>query len=175
VEKPTAAAGKACGDCNLCCELYEIEELSKPMHTLCVHARAGSGCAIHGLHPLTCRTFRCLWLMRPELDGEWLPAIAGFVLREEGSSLYIDVDPDRKGAWRRAPYYAQIKSWSEVIRKGIGTVIVEDHGVYVVFPERELFLGRPARGALVEAGYAQGRTGLKPWARVLGAERVEAA
>ena len=104
-----------------------------------------------------------------------MPAVSGFVLREEGSSLYVDCDPDRKGAWRRAPYYAQIKNWSEVIKTGVGTVIVEDHGVYVVFPEREIFLGSPPRGALVEAGYAHGRTGLKPWARILGDRDTAAA
>ena len=174
MENP-AAAGKSCGDCNLCCELYEIEELSKPMHTLCVHARAGSGCAIHGLHPKTCRTFRCLWLMRPDLDDLWLPAVAGFVLREQGSTLYVDCDRDRKGAWRRSPYYAQIKSWSEIIRTGAGTVIVEDHGVHVVFPEREIYLGVPARDALVQAGYLKGRNGPKPWARVVGEQDIVAA
>lgn len=145
------------------------------MHTLCVHARAGSGCAIHGLHPKTCRSFRCLWLMLPELNDLWRPSISGFVLREEGSTLYVDVNPSRTGAWRLAPYYDQIKSWSEVIRTGTGTVLVEDQGVYVVFPERELFMGRPPRGALVEAGYARSGSKLKPWARIIGAEGVAAA
>ena len=167
-------AGKACADCDLCCRLYEIDELKKPVHTACVHARGG-GCAIHGLHPKTCKTFECLWLMTPELGDLWRPNVAGFVLREEGRSLYVDCDPDHKGAWRRAPYYHQIKLWSEVIRSGVGMVSVEDHGIYVIFPEKDLYLGRLPFGALIEAGYLKTPRGAKPWARLAEGQDISAA
>jgi hypothetical protein len=163
----TLEAGKSCVGCDLCCRLYEIEELAKPVHASCVHARVGGGCGIHGLHPMTCRTFQCLWLSMDDLGPEWKPSIAGFILRAEENSLYVDVDPERPGAWLEAPYYQQIKSWSEVIRDGRGLVSVEDRGIHIVFPEREIYLGRPPRGALIEAGYARRVDGtLRPWARL---------
>ena len=161
-----ASAGKACGGCDLCCRLYDIEELAKPAHTMCVHARPEGGCGIHGVHPKTCQTFECLWLASDDLDGLWRPSTAGFVLRTEGPALYVDVDPERRGAWRREPYYAQIKAWSELIRDGRGMVTVEDHGIHVIFPERDIYLGRLPAGALIEAGYLKTPTGLRPWARL---------
>ena len=170
----TRGTGRVCGDCDLCCRLYEIDELKKPVQTQCVHAR-GSGCAIHGLHPKTCRTFECLWIMNTDLGELWRPSVSGFVLRQEGASLFVDCDPERRGAWRRAPYYAQIKTWSEVIRTGAGLVSVEDNGIHVVFPEREIYLGRLPAGAMIEAGYLTTSRGPKPWVRLAQDRKVSAA
>jgi hypothetical protein len=170
--RPTA--GKACGGCDLCCRLYEIDELAKPVHSACSHALPEGGCGIHGAHPMTCRTFACMWLVREELDARWRPSEAGFVLRTEGLSLFIDVDPARPGAWRGAPYYAQIKAWSAAVRDGKGLVSVEDHGIYVIFPEEDIYLGQLPRGALIEAGYMRTAAGLRPWARLLPRSPVAA-
>jgi uncharacterized cysteine cluster protein YcgN (CxxCxxCC family) len=157
---------KACGGCDLCCRLYDIEELAKPAHSVCVHARPEGGCAVHGVHPKTCQVFQCMWLARDDLDALWRPSTAGFVLRGEGTSLYVDVDPERRGAWKREPYYAQIKAWSEAVREGRGLITVEDHGIFVVFPERDIYLGRLPAGALIEAGYLRTSVGVRPWARL---------
>ena len=159
-------AGKACGGCDLCCRLYEIDELAKPVHSACRHALPQGGCGVHGAHPLTCRTFQCMWLVREDLDERWRPADAGFVLRTEGLSLFVDVDPARPGSWRREPYYPQLKAWSEAVRDGSGLVSVDDRGIYVIFPERDLYLGRLPRGSMIEAGYARTAAGLRPWARL---------
>jgi hypothetical protein len=90
------------------------------------------------------------------------PSIAGFVLRldPDGVTMWVDVDPERVGAWRRAPYYPQIKSWSGAIVDGRGVVVVhDDRGVFVVFPETELFILQPPRGAQFKAAIAWARTG----------------
>ena len=158
-------AGKSCDGCDLCCRLYDIAELAKPAHAMCVHARPEGGCAIHGAHPRICQTFECMWLVSDDLDARWRPSVAGFVLRAEGTFLYVDVDPGQPGAWRRDPYYEQIKAWSAIIRDGRGMVTVEDAGIYVIFPERDIFLGRLPAGALIEAGYLQTPGGPVPWAR----------
>ena len=171
----TQSAGKACDGCDLCCRLYEIDELAKPAHSVCVHARPeGGGCGIHGVHPKPCQTFECMWLTQADLNALWRPSVAGFVLRTEGTCLYVDVDPGRRGAWRREPYYAQIKAWSEAIRDGRGMVTVEDHGIFVIFPERDVFLGRLTPGAMIEAGYRRTSAGARPWARLLRTDTAAA-
>jgi hypothetical protein len=168
---------KSCGGCDVCCRLYEIDELEKPAGTLCAHA-CGSGCGVYAYRPAACRAFDCLWLMRPELDALWRPDHAGFVLRlgDEGSTLWIDVDPLRPEDWRREPYYGQIKAWSAAVqhRRGLVMVAAAD-GVVVVFPEDDIFVPHPPQGARVEAGYRRTAQGRTPWVRVVAAEDEAAA
>lgn len=143
------------------------------MGQACSHLR-DQRCTIYGHHPKTCRTFQCFWLERPDLGPEWRPSQAGFVLRQDGSTLWVDVDPSRPRAWRLDPYYAQLKLWSEAVRTGVGVVLVHDRGVWVLFPERNLFLPEPVRGARFEAGYRMGPGGPEPWARILDETAVAA-
>jgi hypothetical protein len=158
-----------CDGCDLCCRTYEIGELGKPMGMACPLIVA-QGCAIHGSHPNTCKAFRCFWLDQPELGPEWRPSTAGFVLRldADGVTMWLDVDPARPGAWRLPPYYDQIKSWSSAVKDGRGVVMAHDGpGVWVVFPETELWLPAPPRGARFRAGYRATLHGLEPWAEVV--------
>ena len=173
-ERPPA---RTCDGCDLCCRLYDIDELAKPAGAACQHAQ-GLRCTIHGAHPRTCRAFRCHWLQAPDLGPEWRPSTAGFALRldPDGVAMWIDVDPERPGAWLRQPYYGQIKRWAEAIRTGAGVVLVHDGpGVHVIFPEAELFITDPPRGARFEAGYRAAVGGARPWARVLDDREHQAA
>ena len=162
---------KSCGGCDVCCRVYEIDELQKPAGTLCGHACGG--CAIYPARPDPCRAFQCLWLMREELDAIWRPDLAGFVLRpaEEGTTLWIDEDPLRPNAWRREPYYGQIKAWAAAVQQRRGLVMVAvGEGVVVVFPESDIFVPHPPQGARVEAGYRETPLGREPWVRVVSAD-----
>jgi hypothetical protein len=51
INAAAAAAGRQCGDCTMCCKVLPIEELSKPAHQWCQHAKPGSGCAIYQSRP----------------------------------------------------------------------------------------------------------------------------
>ena len=54
---------RECGSCNECCTVFEIAELSKPMHTPCQHVRSGTRCcAIYSSRPKECQTFTCHYL-----------------------------------------------------------------------------------------------------------------
>ena len=161
----------SCGGCDVCCRVYEIDELAKPAGRLCAHACAG--CAIYPARPDPCRAFECLWLMRPEMDPSWRPDIAGFVLRldEGGSTLWVDEDPLRPNAWKREPYYRQIKAWSAAVQQRRGLVMAAvAEGVVVVFPESDVFVPRPPQGARVEAGYRTTPNGREPWVRIVPPE-----
>ncbi len=174
---PERQTPRSCDGCDLCCRVYEIDELAKPMGRMCEHAR-DARCTIYGLHPKTCQAFRCFWLDRLDLGPEWRPSFAGFVLRldQDGTTLWVDVDPTQPGAWRADPYYGQLKLWSEAVRGGSGVILVhEPRGVFVMFPEADLFLPDAPRGARFVAGYRPGVLGPQPWARVLDESRPATA
>jgi hypothetical protein len=165
------APEKRCGDCNVCCRLFEIEPLAKPQGLLCRHS-GETGCAIWGRHPATCKAFRCLWLDHPQLDERWRPDTAGFVLRAApgAGALWIDVDPTAPAdCWRRAPYYGELKYWSRALRRGEGMVLVclPEGGAWVITPEEDIFLPDARQDALVEAGYVETSDGPRPFARLV--------
>ena len=108
-------AAKACGDCGLCCKIMGVTALAKPAGRWCRHFGKATGCAIYGERPDDCRVFNCLWLLTDALGPEWKPTVAGFVLHSEagGTRLIVECDPARPHDWRRAPYEAALRRWSE--------------------------------------------------------------
>jgi hypothetical protein len=173
---PAKASLKVCGECTLCCKVYEIEDFEKKPGTVCHHVRPEGGCGVWGLHPKICQEFKCLWLKHDDMNGQWRPDHAGFVLRLEpnGTTLAIDVDHDRPDAWKREPYYSQIKLWSEVMPKNEGLVLVyAPEGLYVVTPMEDLFLKAPKRGDILETGMEETLFGIRPYARVIPAREAK--
>ncbi|MCF8504490.1 MAG: YkgJ family cysteine cluster protein [Caulobacter sp.] len=135
---------KACGTCNLCCRLPEIESLNKPAGQWCVHTGPGRGCAIYGDHPADCRAFACGWVQWDQLDETWKPDLAHFYIRNEPSRrrLCVDVDPAFPEAWRGDDYYPVIKQWSAGVHDGSLCVLVYvGPDVTVVFPEADIAIG----------------------------------
>jgi hypothetical protein len=61
----------------------------------------------------------------------------------EASRLCIYVDPDRPDAWRKEPYYADLKTWARnaVATKSQVAVFVGDD-VTMILPDRDKPLGR---------------------------------
>lgn len=94
--------GKACGACNMCCKVLDIEELNKPAGPLCPNCIAGSGCAIYSSRPDVCRDYVCLWKSERALSPQLRPDRVGTILMEdEDSDEYRAVcDPDKPFAWR---------------------------------------------------------------------------
>jgi len=170
------AALKMCGECNLCCTVYDTPDMGKKAGQTCQHSKADGGCGIWGLHPESCQDFKCLWLRHDDLNGLWRPDTAGFVMRTEaeGNSLCVDVDPARPHHWRRDPYYAQLKLWSEGIRRGDSRVLVyAPEGLYVLTPDEDLLLRKPRRGERLETGMEYTLFGLTPFARILPAAQAK--
>ena len=149
------SAAKTCGSCSLCCKLLAIDELAKPPGDWCPHVAIGKGCTIYETRPGSCRTFQCFWLSLPKLDASWRPDRCGFVLRDAGSGLLlVEVEPSKPDAWRRQPYYAQLKHWSQATPAGTGMVVVKVRGsATVVLPDADLAIGRVADDDNIWAGY----------------------
>jgi hypothetical protein len=161
------SAPKSCGECSLCCKLLGIAELSKVPGVWCSHVIHGRGCGVYADRPESCRSYQCLWTLAAPLDERWRPDRAGFVLstgRVEGEVLIL-VDPDSPDAWRREPYYSQIKRMSDAFRGGAPRVLVQTQGrVIVVFPETDIDLGPPTGLPNIVWGYEERDGRLQPYA-----------
>jgi hypothetical protein len=154
----------------MCCKLMHIPTLAKPRHSWCPKYARGVGCGIYADRPTECAAFSCLYLLAPDLTEAWRPDKAKFMIwtGREDRRLIVEVDPANPMAWRQAPYYAQIKAWSDrnVAQPFEVTVRVGDR-ITVVFPEADIDLGLE-RTAPIESGYElQGGT-MRPFARYVG-------
>ena len=71
---------RTCGDCRLCCKVFELPYLNKPAHTWCVHA-CSKGCAIYDRerHEV-CKVYKCLWLSNESLPDEYRPDRCGVLV-----------------------------------------------------------------------------------------------
>lgn len=106
-------AGRTCGTCTLCCKAVAVEEVAKPIGAWCPHCIRQKGCAIYDARPASCRTFYCQWMLVSALGPEWKPDRAKFVLAmTEADHLTAFVDPGLPSAWRRPPYYENLKRWA---------------------------------------------------------------
>jgi uncharacterized protein len=122
----TAAPGKACGTCTMCCSALEIAELKKSAGPICVNCRLGGGCAIYADRPQVCRDFECEWLTRRDLARRFRPDLVGVILMEDADSdEYRAVcPPERPMAWRQPQIFAYLVATAKS-----GRVVVAKSGL----------------------------------------------
>ena len=64
-DSPAAGqTARACGECRVCCTLFEIPEVSKALNAPCRHQSDDPkrpGCKIYENRPQVCRSFECAW------------------------------------------------------------------------------------------------------------------
>jgi hypothetical protein len=167
---------RTCGTCNLCCKVVAVRSLDKPAGQWCQHARPGKGCAIYGSHPDDCRSYLCWWLLQPELDESWKPERCGFVisLTTEANRMAVMVDPNKRDAWRRAPFYPLIKQWArEMWARGGDLFIHIGRRVIVVFPEEDVEVGEVLPEDKLVVGYQMGPQFRRPHVRHTTAAGVQ--
>ena len=160
---------KSCGDCNLCCKVVAVESIEKAAGKWCEHARPGAGCGIYGSHPEQCRGFICLWLEDPSMPDAWKPNKSKLVIRADGSEMAVAVDVDSAypNAWRKEPFYSEIKQWSRIAWGGKGRVVVYvGDRAWVIFPEEDLSVGKVQPGDYLYCGYRRGGGWMAPFASV---------
>jgi uncharacterized cysteine cluster protein YcgN (CxxCxxCC family) len=135
--------GRSCGECSLCCKLLRIDALSKPIGIWCTHCAPGrGGCTIYESRPAECRDFYCAWLTSAVLGPEWRPNKCKMFLRMEGNLVAVHVDPSDPTAWRREPFFQQLK---EFANKAVGSkqqvAVYVKNRVIVIFPNKEVDVG----------------------------------
>jgi Fe-S-cluster containining protein len=164
MQMPGTAPGRSCGDCSMCCKLPQIDELEKPEGVWCRHcAPRRGGCTIYPARPVACRMFHCSWLVDADLGPEWRPLTCKMivVLEEAGRRLAVRVDPNHPDAWRRAPYYSQLKRWSRTaVEAGQQVIVHIRRRVIVILPDKDVDLGDVGLGEQIWVGAHDGPTGV---------------
>jgi hypothetical protein len=163
-QMPETAPGRSCGDCSMCCKLPQIDALEKPEGVWCRHCapRRSGGCMIYETRPLACRTFHCSWIIDGDLGDEWRPLTCKMivVLEEGGRRLAVRVDPNYANAWRREPYYSQLKRWSRTAVEARQQVVVHiRRRVIVILPDNDVDLGEVGLGEQIWVGVRDTPTG----------------
>lgn len=157
--------GRSCADCTLCCKLLGVDAIAKPRHVLCEHCDAGKGCRIYAARPDECAVFNCSYLLNEKLGAHWKPVASGIVVTFEPASnrTMIYVDEAHTHAWRREPYFSEIKQWAvEAIRIGGQVVVWEGLNAVVVFPNREQNMGPVPDGHILVTAKGIGPAGAEP-------------
>ena len=165
---------RSCGTCSLCCKVIGIAALDKPAGRWCSHFAKGLGCSIYADAPGECRTFMCSWLITPALGEEWRPDRCKLVLwTNRVGRMIVDADADFPNAWRREPFYGQLKAWSDRRQAAPLEVLVRSKGrMFVVFPEADIDLGPYDKGDSVASGYREEGGRQVPYAMFVPATRL---
>ena len=59
----TSLPKRSCGACDKCCTTHAVFEIRKGEGVPCKYlSKLEGGCGIYGVHPQSCRRFRCAWL-----------------------------------------------------------------------------------------------------------------
>lgn len=142
------AAGRSCDSCTMCCKIMGIAELDKPRNQWCPNCEVGKSCKIYETRPQSCRDFNCIYLLDGSLAEHWKPSRSRMVLtRYQAGRLCVHVDPDRPDAWRKEPYYSELKAWSRAAAKSRAMVAVYvGENLTIVLPDRDKPLGRTGEG-----------------------------
>lgn len=169
----TPAQGRSCGTCTLCCKVFDVPVLEKPAGQWCSHCQPGRGCGIHETRPQYCRSFHCLWMTSTWLGPEWKPEKSKMVLTVDPSAhiLGVQVDPGAASAWKREPYYGQLKAWAAAgARERRFVVVYLNKSATVILPDRDVPLG-----VLEPGDRLVPRERMTPRGVVLDVEKVSAA
>ena len=125
--------GRECGTCSLCCKVYTIPELDKPAGKWCKHCLPGKGiCKIHDDLPAGCAAFNCRWRTEEAMPPHWKPDVAKMVVtvNPRNGYIYVRVDPGTPSAWRKEPYYDELR---QLARNNL------ESGIYVVVSLNDTF------------------------------------
>jgi hypothetical protein len=126
----------------LCCKVFPLPVLDKPLGQWCKHVTA-SGCSIHDHgQPEVCREYACYWLRHEDVPEEFRPDRVGIVVSEWRNIVVRDeslpvliVYQAHPGACRRR----KADAWIDCITtQGIVALIVDGEKLQIVF-DRERY------------------------------------
>jgi hypothetical protein len=139
-----ASTARTCGACTLCCKVYDVPAVESVAGRWCRHCQPGRGCKIWDNRPDQCRAFNCLWLTQDWLGPEWKPDRSKIVATMEPANQFLlfQVDPGSPNAWKREPYYGNIKAWAiGALERGRHVLVFVDKSATLVLPDRDEMLG----------------------------------
>lgn len=136
----------------MCCKILAIEDLNKPPQKWCPNCVIGTGCGIYETRPTECRDFFCSWLVDAGIPDHWQPSKSRMILTYASgeNQITVHVDADRPHAWRKEPYYSQIRQWAAAVFSNNGKLLVRQGAdVILVLPDGEHNLGPMKDGQAV--------------------------
>ena len=136
---------RTCGTCTMCCKVYQIAALDKPEGRWCPHCAIGRGCRIYDERPEQCRDFHCIWLQDESMPQEWKPEICKMVLSIYPSTgfIYVQVDPGTPFAWRKEPYFSQLKVMAErLLRDRRHVLVFVNRDATLIMPTGPVTIGK---------------------------------
>ena len=154
---------RSCVGCTMCCKLLAIAALEKPRLQWCQHCDVGVGCKIYDERPSECRAFECGYVVDEHIGDHWRPAESRMVvsLATDARRMVIYVDPDRPDAWRKEPFYSDIKNWSRAAERNQGQIMVaQGLNMIAVTPDGETDLGPVRDDQLVITRRVRGADGI---------------
>lgn len=139
------APGRSCGSCTLCCNLLAVGSLAKPQRQWCGHCSTSAGCTIYAQRPAECAAFHCAWLTSLDFGEHWAPVRSRMIVvsAPDIPRIEIQVDDGRPDAWRREPYYSELKAWSRAAVRDDGQVMIylRDRAI-LILPHKDVDLGQ---------------------------------
>jgi hypothetical protein len=156
MQTPETVPGRSCGECSLCCKLPRIDAVDKPAGLWCRHCAPGrGGCTIYDSRPSSCRAFHCGWIVDARLGPEWQPLTSKMiaVVEEAGQRIAVHVDPSYPEAWRREPWYGQLRQWARAAVEDRRQVVVHvRRKAIVILADRDVDLGDVLPGQQIWVG-----------------------
>ncbi|KAF0232206.1 MAG: hypothetical protein FD175_28 [Beijerinckiaceae bacterium] len=135
--------GRECGACAMCCKVYPIDWLDKPKPAgkWCHHCVPGTGCRIWQDIPKQCGDYYCHWRRNAQLGDAWRPDRAGFLINQNAPHMPYEVivDTGKPDAWRKEPYYTQLKRAALVaIGEKKAVLLIIGMRQWVMLPDEEV-------------------------------------
>jgi hypothetical protein len=102
----------------------------------CEHCTEAGGCRIYPDRPTECRQFYCGYLLDPTLDECWKPSKSKLVVAfaEHPYAVAIHVDAGSPNAWRKEPFYSQIRRWAVLAARTGTRVVVWQGDTKIIVP-----------------------------------------
>ena len=99
--------------------------------------------------------FICQWMLAADLGPEWKPDRAKFAMLKSagGRHLTVFADPGSPSAWRRSPYYENLKHWAAQGVRNTADLHLVDVMIgprcVVILPDREVEIGELGPGEMI--------------------------
>ena len=84
-----------CGGCTLCCTLFLVDWLKKPVNTECVHC-VDNKCDIHETKPEECSGFDCMYAQHEKAPTDLRPDNINVVFEKVSDSIIFGLQDYRK-------------------------------------------------------------------------------
>src|SRR6185295_3375260 len=96
------------------------------------------------------------------LGEHWKPSHSRMVVTRDSFRVNIIVDPERPDAWRKEPYYSDLKKWAASFARQ-QTIIAVTLGetITIVLPDRDLPLGVHQPGKVAKLVSRAGQKGIE--------------